>query len=142
MLQLILGGLWVKGQVDRLAPRRLLRTLCRRKLRPHQVLIDHRQLGVQIVVIRDDGGDFPPAIEFGCLQAVGAGDDLELAVTDVADPDRVDEPDLVHALSQRVQCLVTAVAGIRSMPDLFDGKEVVKRRRPMRLPIALTVAAD
>lgn len=59
-----MSRLGVQFLVDRLPPRRLPSPVGRRQFRPHQVLVDHREFGVEVVGVVDDGLDIDEAEAF------------------------------------------------------------------------------
>ncbi|OJX20334.1 MAG: hypothetical protein BGO83_04915 [Devosia sp. 66-14] len=94
-----LDGFGMQFAVDFSAPRGLTGTVGRRQFRPTQVLIDHRQLGVQVVVAHYIGGDFDKPQALASFEPMHASDDLP-TIPGNTHTDGVDQPDIGDALGQ------------------------------------------
>jgi len=94
----------VERLVDLFPPRRPASPIRGRQLCPHQVLVEHDQLGAKVVIVLDDAGHGFHVGSVSNLEAVPAGCDLVpfgrlpvLGDGDWSDPDRVEDTNLANA---------------------------------------------
>jgi hypothetical protein len=120
----VVGSLWMQFEVDRLATRCLPRSVGRRQFHPAEVLVDHRQFGVQVVT-HHVADDLSQTERFRCCQSMSAGYQL-VARRGFPHADRIDQPNRCYTGGKSANDVIVHRTGVAAQPAGQTGSPAVR----------------